>query len=44
MVSIKRQAVPKPARLGLGLRLVGVAGQCQRPHPPTNRPSFYTDP
>ena len=45
MVYIKRPAIPQSAmlRLGLGLRLVGVAGEYQQ-NPPTNKLSFYTGP
>jgi len=46
---VKRQAVPQPAKLvtvaGLGLWSVsGPRLPAERPHPPTNRPSFYTGP
>jgi len=44
LVYVKRPALQQPARLGLGLRLVGVAGEYQRTHPPIHRLIFYTGP
>jgi len=41
---VKKTSSPIAGQARLRLRLVIVAGEYQRPHPPTHRPSFYTGP